>query len=122
MGILSSELKDQVVTKLDDLIKLKGALEIVDGFVIKIGLNVLDEKVFTKIPLEYQDEVVASIQSIIDGEVDELPEILDDLLAGVIPTPLVDGSDVEKALYNNFLALIIDLLVALINKQKQEAQ
>lgn len=120
MGILSTELKDQIVEKLDELIKLKGALEIVDGFVIKIGLNVLDEKVFVKIPLEYQDEFTASVQAVMNNEVDELPEILDDLLAGLIPTPIVDGTDVEKALYYNFLSLIIDLLKAWINKQKEE--
>lgn len=116
MGILSNEIKSEFVSKLDDLIKLNGILELVDGIIIKILINMLDDKVLSKVNPEFQDEIIEAFEKFNNDELDEIPDILEDILAGEISTPIINGEQVEKIIYEELLTMIVNLMEVYIVK------
>jgi len=110
MGVLTSDVKGQFVDKLDEMIKLKGFVEIIDGMILRIAINLLDDKLFSKINPNYHDELNQAFIEFNNDELDEIPAILDDIIAGEITTPIVDGDEVEKVLYEGLLTILVNLM------------
>ena len=61
--ILTPEQKEQLTQKLDELIKLKGFAEMIDGPTIKILLGLLDNLASKYIPEEYH----AALREVVNG-------------------------------------------------------
>jgi len=61
--ILTPEQKEQLTQKLDELIKLKGFAEMIDGPTIKILLGLLDNLATKYIPEEYH----AALREVVNG-------------------------------------------------------
>ena len=56
-GILSKELEVKIAQQLDELIKLNGFLEIIDGKAFQLIIQQIDDNFAEKIPEPYKSEI-----------------------------------------------------------------
>lgn len=111
---LSKELLKKVADFGDKLIKAKGLVESVDGFLIYQGLNLVNNKWVVKLPEETVIAMEATLGDIIDGDYDKAADSLGALLAELIDTPLIDGTEEELQIYQQTLKLLLDLILGFI--------
>jgi len=102
---------------LDNLIKLKGLAEQLDGLAIKTGLNLLNNKYGDLIPDSLTTPIEEIINDIVDGNIDSAKEKLSNLLADIIKTPLIDGTEDEIEAYQTFIT-IIEQVIRKLTKSK----
>jgi len=113
---LSKELLGRLADWLDDLIKAKGIVETLDGFLIKQALNLINNQWVVKLPEETVGVIEQVLTAILDMDYDLAAESLGELLAELIDTPLIDGTEEEVEVYQKTLQLIADLILGLLKK------
>jgi len=67
-GILTSALESKLAEKLDELVKLKGVLEAVDGTAFKIAITAIDNNVADKIPEPYKTTIAEVLVDILEDK------------------------------------------------------
>ncbi len=67
-GILTKTVEDKLGQKLDDLIKLKGVWEAIDGIAFRLSIKGIDDIFADKIRDDYQEEIQDLITEIIDEQ------------------------------------------------------
>lgn len=117
-GILSKELEVKIANELDELIKLNGFLEIIDGKAFQIILQQIDDNFAEKIPEPYKAELKEMIVTIYE-EKDYEAAVNDamDFLDSLIDVPLLD--DESEAMLFRGLATIIFAIIAKLNTKKE---
>lgn len=110
-GILSKELEVKIAQQLDNLIKLNGFLEIIDGKAFQLIIQQIDDKFAEKIPEPYKSEIKEMIVTVYEEQNYE-QAIYDamDFLDTLIDIPLID--DESEAMVFRGLASIIFAIVA----------
>lgn len=127
MAGISKHAIDEMVSYLDFKIKA-GVAEPVDGLLIRLALNFVNSKLFSKIPDEDCEVLSASLINIFDDnkvEVYELEEEVSNiaaLLAKYIKTPIVDNTPEESAIIEGILIVIIRSMETLIENIKAKKE
>ena len=105
-GILTVEQEKALAVKLDDAVKLKGLLEIVDGYLFKGIITIVDDEFIHKLPeaVKYSLQNLAS--ACIDEDIDLASEFVGDLLNNLIDIPMLDETS-EGLLFKGAINLII---------------
>jgi hypothetical protein len=67
-GILSSALESKLAEKLDELVKLNGVLEAVDGVAFKIVITAIDNNAAEKIPEPYKTQIAEMLVEILEDQ------------------------------------------------------
>jgi hypothetical protein len=110
MGGLRQEVKEQLVKYLDEKYEFMFLLEMVDNKLFNFIIELLDRKVFSKVPERYTEDLNEAFIKMVEEKYNEVGNILDDVLSGSIKTPLVDGTEKEKQLYNTLIVTLLGLL------------
>jgi hypothetical protein len=99
---------------LDNLIKLKGLAEQLDGFAIKTGMNLLNNKYGDLIPDSITPVIEEIINDVVDGNIESAKEKLSNLFAEIIKTPLIDGTEDEIEAYQTIISVVEQLIKKLM--------
>jgi len=102
-GILYKETKAALAEYLDSKIKAKGVLEMVDGPILKIAVNEIDDWLLDRIPIEHEETVNNIVMDITEEDFDSFTEKLADLVALIVPTPIIDGTEMESDIFHTAL-------------------
>ena len=65
-GILTPKMESMLAEKLDEIVKLKGALEAVDGMAFKIAISTIDNNLADKIPEPYKTTIAGMLADILE--------------------------------------------------------
>src|ERR1035437_1439921 len=92
-GILTPAQESQLAVWLDDLVKLKGFWELIDGYIFKILITLLDDKSLDKL------------------KVDLKAQLATDILVGLVQIPGVD-STVEGLIFGAAIQLAVAAIIS----------
>ena len=118
MSFIPKELLKETKTKLDDIVKLKGILEVIDGLAIGFALDYLDDNYAEKIPVPYQDEVVLLLEAFVEGDLDKLADVASGTLDELVDLPFADEDATAKFLAMN-VKMLKDFIVWWATKNKE---
>lgn len=116
MSFIPKELLKAVKVKVDDVVKLKGVMEVVDGVVIGFGLDYLNDNYASEIPQKYQDEVILLLEAFVDDDYNKLTDSLASAIDEIVDFPFADEDDTAKFFAFN-LRMIKDYIFWLANKK-----
>jgi hypothetical protein len=105
MSFIPRDLLKETKTKLDDIVKLKGVLEAVDGLAFGFTLDYLDDNYAEKIPEKYQDEVLLLLEAFVENDLDKLAAVASGALDELVDLPFADEEATAK-----FLAMNVKML------------
>ena len=111
-GILTPDQEKQIAVWLDDLVKLKGLLELVDGYIFRILITLLDDKVLDKLKADLKAQLSKLVEAAMAGQVDEAEQLATDILVGLVVIPGID-STVEGLIFSAAIQLAV---AAILNK------
>ena len=116
MSFINNDLLKDAKKKLDDIIKLDGILETVDGFVIGFALDYLNKNYADKIPEKFQDEVVLLLEAFVNDDYDKLTDATSQAIDEIVDLPFADESATAKFFAVN-LKMLKDFIVWMIEKK-----
>jgi hypothetical protein len=110
-GILTPAQEKQLAVWLDDLVKLKGFWELIDGYVFKILVTLLDDKVIDKLKTDLKVKLGALVDLVIAGQVDQSEQLATEILVGLVQIPGVD-STVEGLIFSAVIQLVVAAIMS----------
>jgi hypothetical protein len=110
-GILTPDQEKQLAVWLDDLVKLKGLLELVDGYIFRILITLLDDKVLDKLKTDLKTKLSALVAAAMAGQVDEAEQLATDILVSLVQIPGVD-STVEGLIFSAAIQLAVAAVIS----------
>ena len=117
-GILTSEQEKALAQKLDEAIKLKGILELIDGVVFKALITLLDDQLVEKLPEGIKTSLAAIATAVINNDVEAAETLATDLINGLIDVPLLDEES-EGLIIGALIRLIVSSILTWVNSKKQ---
>jgi hypothetical protein len=116
-GILTSEQEKVLAGKLDDLLKLKGILELIDGYVFKAVITLLDDKLIDKLPDNVKVLLAEIADALLANDLDTAVGKCADLINGLVDVPGLD-EDSEGLLLKGILEVIVGAVLNYIETKK----
>jgi hypothetical protein len=117
-GILTAALESKLAEMLDNVVKLKGILEAVDGPAFKIVISAVDNNVAEKIPEPYKTEIRDLLEDILQDQ--DYASACDK--AALFADKLIDipGIDdvTEKMIFTGIFTVIAGLLAKINTDQE----
>ena len=110
-GILTPDQEKQIAVWLDDLVKLKGFWELIDGYLFKILITVLDDKLIDKLKADLKVKLSALVDTVIAGQIDQAEVLATDILVGLVQIPGVD-STVEGLIFSAVIQLVVAAILS----------
>ena len=111
-GILTPAQETQLAIWLDELIKLKGLWELIDGYIFKILITLLDDKVLDKLKEDLKVKLSALVTAAMAGQVDVAEQLATDILVSLVKIPGID-STVEGLIFGAAIQMAV---AAILNK------
>ena len=109
-GILTSELESKLASMLDDVVKLKGVLEAVDGMAFKIAITAIDNNLADKIPEPYKTTISELLVDILqEQDYAAACEKAADFLDSLIDIPGLDDPT-EEMIFKGIFSVVAGLL------------
>ena len=109
-GILSSKLESRLAQMLDNIVKLKGVLETVDGVAFKIAISAIDNNIGDKIPEPYKSTITKMLTEILEEkDYATACQLASDLIDTLIDIPGIDDPT-EKMIFTGIFTVIAGLL------------
>lgn len=116
-GILVKTVEAKLAQKLDEVVKLNGLWESIDGIAFKLVISAVDDTLGEKIPEEYKLKIRNLISGIIDeGDFSVAVEMVIDLANEVIDVPGLDDEQ-EELLFSAAGQMIAAALLAIKKKE-----
>jgi hypothetical protein len=116
-GILTSEQEKVLAGKLDDLLKLKGILELIDGYVFKAVITLLDDKLIDKLPENVKVLLAEIADALLANDLDTAVGKCADLINGLVDVPGLDEES-EGLLLRGILEVIVGAVLNYIETKK----
>ena len=121
-GILTSEQEKKVAELIDDAIKAKGILEVVDGYAARILVSQIDNSLIDKINID--EDLKVQIQELVDAAIEKDWDTVEDLSSEII-NELVDvpgiDEDTELLLFSSAIKFIVAAIKQKAQKEKSES-
>ena len=118
-GIFTKEQEKKLASLLDELIKLKGLFEMVDGLVFTAIISMVDDQLINKLPEEIKIKLSELAEAVIAEDVEEAELLATDLINQLLDIPLLD-EDTEGLLIGSLIRLIVSSVLAWIERKKGE--
>lgn len=119
--ILTDDNRKFIAEVVDDAIKAKGILELVDGFAARIVLNVVDN--FADSKLTIADELKLKINNLVEAakaeDLEGAEEIAADIIDSLVDIPGLDN-DGEKILFEGMVKIIVGAVKSWLAKKSVE--
>ena len=110
-GILTPEQEKQIAVWLDDLVKLKGFWELIDGYIFKILITLLDDKGIDKLKADLKAKLSELVDAAMAGKIDEAEQLATDILVGLVVIPGID-STVEGLIFSAAIQLAVAAIIS----------
>ena len=118
-GIFTREQEKKLASLLDDLIKLKGLFEVVDGLVFTAIISLVDDNYINKLPDEIKTKLSEIVEAVLNDDV-ELAELkATELINALVDVPLLD-EEMEGLLIGSFIRLIVSSILKWIEDKKEQ--
>jgi len=115
-GILTSELESKLAGMLDEIVKLKGVLEAVDGVAFKIAITAIDNNVADKIPEPYKSKVSELLIEILEEQdYAQACVLASDFIDALVDIPGIDDPT-EEMIFTGIFTVIAGLLAKIGTK------
>lgn len=118
-GILTLEQEKKLAELLDNVIKLKGFLELVDGYVFKALITFLDDKFADQIKIEIKLKLAELVDAVLAENVELAEQIATDLINMLLDIPGLDEES-EGLLFKGIIQLLVGVILDWIESKKEE--
>jgi hypothetical protein len=118
-GILTQEQEKRLAELLDDVIKLKGFLELLDGYVFKALITFLDDKFADQIKVEIKIKLAELVDAVLAEDIETAQDLAAEVINMLIDVPGLDEES-EGLLFKGIIQLLVGVVVDWINKKKGE--
>jgi hypothetical protein len=109
-GILTPEMESKVSQYLDDIVKLEGILEAIDGLAFKLVITQLDNNFADRIPEPYKTEIREVLSDILmDNDYNSAINKGLALLDSIIDIPMFDDES-EALIFEGLASILIAIL------------
>jgi hypothetical protein len=116
-GIYTTEQEKKLADLLDNAIKLKGILELIDGFVFKALITFVDDNYIDKLSVELKTKLADIATAVINNEVDVAEQLSAELISSLAKIPGLD-EDAETLLLKGVIQVLVGAVITWINSQK----
>jgi hypothetical protein len=114
-GILTAVQEKKLAEMLDDLVKLKGLLELIDGYVFKVVITLLDDTIVDKLREDIKIKLAALIDAVLGNDVLLAEELATDIINSLVDIPDLDEES-EGLIFKGIVELIVG---AILNKLEE---
>jgi hypothetical protein len=118
-GIFTREQEKKLASLLDDLIKLKGLFEVVDGLVFTAIISLIDDNYINKLPDEIKVKLTEIIEAVLNDDVEKAEAVATELINALVDVPLLD-EEMEGLLIGSFIRLIVSSILKWIEGKKEQ--
>jgi hypothetical protein len=118
-GILTSEQEKKIASLLDDLLKLKGFLELIDGYVFRAVITFVDNKYADKLSVDLKTKLAVLVDACLAEDVELAEQLATDLINSLIDIPVLD-EEAEGLIFKGIIELIVGAILDWINSKKTE--
>lgn len=117
-GVLSKAIEEKLGQGLDDLVKLNGFWEQIDGLAFKLAISAIDDTLGEKIPEPYKSKIAEMFVIILEEEdYEKAVELAFDFGDEMIDIPGIDD-EMEAFLFEGMAKMVLAAITAL--KKKDE--
>lgn len=118
-GILTLEQEKKIASLLDEVVKLKGLPEFIDGYLFKALLTFVDNKFIDKLKEEIKVQLAALAEAVLAEDVELAEQLATDLVNSLIDIPGLD-EDSEGLLFKGIIEIIVGAILDWIESKKGE--
>jgi len=117
-GIFTKEQEKKLASLLDELIKLKGLFEMVDGLVFTAIISMVDDNLINKLPDEIKIKLSELAEATMAEDIEKAELLATDLINQLLDIPLLD-EDTEGLLIGSLIRLIVSSVLSWIEGKKE---
>lgn len=118
-GIFTAEQEKVLAVMVDDAVKLKGFAELIDGYVARIAVTVIDDQLIDKLKAEIKVKLADLATAVLAKEWDTAEELAAEVLDDLINIPGIDD-DAESLLFKGFVEVLVAAIQMWIEKKRTE--
>jgi hypothetical protein len=118
-GIFTREQEKKLASLLDELIKLKGLFEVVDGLVFTAIISLVDDNYINKLPEEIKIKLSEIVEAVLNDDVEKAEQLATELINALVDVPLLD-EEMEGLLIGSFIRLIVSAILKWIEGKKEQ--
>lgn len=112
-GILTKAVEAKLATTLDELVKVEGIWEAIDGMAFKLAISALDDNLGEKIPEPYKEKLRQLFNKILEEEnYEEAVYLGFEFLDEIVNVPGIDD-DMEAMLFDGLARIVVAVIVQL---------
>ena len=119
-GIFTEEQEKKLAGLLDDVVKVKGVLEWVDGYIFKAIISFVDDRFVDQIKEDIKVKLAALAEAVLAEDVELAEELAADLLNDLVDIPVLD-EEAEAVIFKGAIEFIVGAILNWIEKKKAEA-
>lgn len=118
-GILTREQEQQLSQMIDDALVLKNViLELIDGYLARVIITLLDDKVVDKLKEDVKVKLAALVDAGFAEDVELVKTLAADLINNLVDIPGLDETS-EGLIFRGAIDLAVGAIIAWIEKRKQ---
>jgi hypothetical protein len=117
-GVLTTEQEKKIAGLLDDLLKLKGFLELIDGYVFKAIITFVDDKYVDKLSVDIKTKLSELISAVMAENVELSEQLATELMNALIDIPGLN-EETEGLLFKGVIELVVGAVLNWINGKKE---
>lgn len=118
-GIFTADQEKKIAELLDEAIKLKGILELIDGYVFKAIITFGDDALLDKLPENFKLKLSAIADAVLAEDVDNAEILVAEILNELVNIPVLD-EDSEGLLFKAAVQFIVGAVIKWIEKKRAE--
>lgn len=118
-GILTLEQEKKIASLLDELLKLKGIIELIDGYLFKAVITFVDDKYVDMLSVELKTKLAALVDAVLAEDVEAATQLATDLMNSLIDIPGLD-EEAEGLLFKGVLEIIVGAILSWIEQKTEE--
>jgi hypothetical protein len=116
-GILTRDQEQKLAEMIDDVLKFKGILELIDGYLARVLITILDDKIIDKIKEDVKIQLADLVEAAFDGDIELAEAKAADLINMVIDIPGLDETS-EGLIFAGAIKIAVGAILAWIEQRK----
>lgn len=119
-GIFTRDQEKFLGNVIDDALKLKGFLELVDGYVARVVVTVIDDQLVDKLKADLKLKLAVVADAALKGDLEGAEDACADLINSLIDVPALD-EDAEGLIFKGAIELAVGAIKKWIASKKAVA-
>lgn len=116
-GILTREQEQKLAEIVDEALKLKGILELIDGYLARVLTTLLDDKIIDKLKEDLKIQLAALVDAAFAGDLELAETLTTNLINSLVDIPALDETS-EGLIFRGAIDLAVGAIIAWIEKRK----